>query len=92
VNEHVGAALIRGDKSIALIGVKIDDGTGSNGHSLFSYSSSAAGGQPSLSMVDPLDFDGQGVVRAKTGGVDVGNVGNFLNSKNNCQWSPWFPV
>jgi hypothetical protein len=34
VNEHVGTARIRGDKSIALIGVKVDDGTGSSGHSL----------------------------------------------------------
>jgi hypothetical protein len=29
VNEQVGAAPLRGDKSIALIGVKIDNGTGS---------------------------------------------------------------
>jgi hypothetical protein len=34
VNEHIGTARIRRDKSIALIDVKIDDGTGSSGHSL----------------------------------------------------------
>jgi hypothetical protein len=34
VNEHGGTARIRGDKSIAPIGVKIDDGTGSSRHSL----------------------------------------------------------
>jgi hypothetical protein len=34
MNEHVSTALIRGDKSIAFIGVKIDDGPDPSGHSL----------------------------------------------------------
>jgi hypothetical protein len=73
VNEQVGTARIWGDKSIALIGVKIDHSTGSNGHSLSSYSCSATAGGTAIAarladlnalalMFDPLDFDSSGLI------------------------------